>query len=67
MNELKIMQGYADKITRAISPLPEEDLPYVVACLRTLAQGLENEDISSEVKRLTGLSSKTVIYAREVK
>lgn len=66
MNELKIMQGYADRVTAALSPMPEEDLPYAVACLRALAQGLENEDISAEVKRPADLPSKVIVCAREV-
>lgn len=66
MNELKIMQGYADRITAVLSPMPEGDLPYAVACLRTLAQGLESEDISAEVKRLTELPARTIMYIGEV-
>lgn len=30
MNELKIMQGYADRVTAALSPIPEEELPYAI-------------------------------------
>ena len=61
MNELKIMQGYVDRVTAALNPIPEEELPYAVACLRTLAQGLENEDISAEVKRLADLPSNVML------
>jgi hypothetical protein len=60
-----ILQKYADKVTKALSPMPEEDLPYAIACLRTLANGMENDEVKSEVAELEKMPAKTIVFVRE--